>query len=143
VNILPNKMKERCLLIFQVAYLVHFLSGSYCAISRDHLMPMTSRLGTLIAYDSVTDKDRIVKAKKDLEVEGLKVQKTIGQIIVESNKKFHVQVDNRSMQIESTFKKMIPPISEEKKEAIKVTVQVAVKKGASYSAMEDINLDEF
>ncbi len=106
-------------------------------------MPMTSRLGILIAYDSVTDKLKIVKAKTDLETEGKEVQKIIEQIIEDKNQKFQLQVNQRSMEIEETFKKMIPPISEEKKEEIKITVQVAVKKGASYSEIDDINLEDF
>jgi hypothetical protein len=100
---------------------------------------MISKLGTLISYDSETDKDKISKAKKDLEVEGLEAQKTIEQIIKDSNQKFHLQAQQRSKLIEDTFNKMIPAIPEEKKEEIQNHVREAVKKGPSQAEIEDLD----
>jgi hypothetical protein len=126
-----------------VAYLVHFLSGSYCSISRDHMMPLISRLGILISYDSVTEKATIAKEKKDLEVKGLEMQKTIADIVKANNKKFHQAVNQRAQLIDATFKKMVPEIPTDKKEELKILVKNAVEKGVSNADMDDVNLEEF
>jgi acetyl-CoA carboxylase alpha subunit len=106
-------------------------------------MPMTSKLGTLISYDSVADRNQIAKTKMEIESEGLKVQKTIEQIIKDNNEKFHQQVQQRSMQIEDTFKKNFPAISEKKKEEIQNHVHEAMEKGESHAKMDEIDIDGF
>ena len=126
-----------------MAYLVHFLSGTYCSISRDHMMPMISRLGILISYDSVKEKGKIKEEKKDLEVKGLKMQETIAEIVKANNEKFHQQVNQRVQLIDSTFKKMIPEIPKEKKEELKSFVHDAVERGCSSAEMESVDLADF
>ena len=122
---------------------VHNLSGSYCEISRNHLMPLVSRLGTMISYDSVTEKKKIVQEKNDLELNALKMQKIIETIVKTKNEQFHQQVDQRMRAIENEFKKKIPPISEKKKKEIKSFVHEAAEKGNSGDNFEELNLDDF
>ena len=106
-------------------------------------MPMISRLGILISYDSVKEKGKIKEEKKDLEVKGLKMQETIAEIVKANNEKFHQQVNQRVQLIDSTFKKMIPEIPKEKKEELKSFVHDAVERGCSSAEMESVDLADF
>jgi hypothetical protein len=107
------------------------------------MMPLISRLGILISYDSVTEKATIAKEKKDLEVKGLEMQKTIADIVKANNRKFHQAVNQRAQLIDATFKKMVPEIPTDKKEELKILVKNAVEKGVSNADMDDVNLEEF
>ncbi len=55
-------------------------------------MPLVSRLGIMISYDSVTEKKKIAKEKNDLQLNALKMQKVIESIVKNKNEQFHQQV---------------------------------------------------
>jgi len=106
-------------------------------------MPLVSRLGIMISYDSVNEKSKIVAEKKNVEKKGLEMQKTIEKIVKASNKKFHKQVDERIKTIESEFQKKVPAIPEEKKKTIANNVLNAFKKGNTSAAFDEDTLNEF
>jgi hypothetical protein len=44
-------------------------------------MPLVSRLGIMISYDSVNEKNAIIEEKKNVEAKGLEMQRTIENIV--------------------------------------------------------------
>jgi hypothetical protein len=125
----------------KVAYLVNSLSGAYCDISRDHMMPLVSRLGTLIALDKAKDVDQIRTEKKELDSKAKAMQKTIEGIIRDKNKQLHEQLGRRSRQMELAFNQKVPTISPEKKADIQRNVRQATEKAGDQ--IEDLDMADF
>ena len=128
----------------KVAYLVHHLSGSYCNISKNHLIPLVSRLGTLITYDSVKDKKKITEEKINLESKAFEIQEVIIKTIKDNNAKFCQQVDERKSAIETAFNERIPKMKDDSKsEKMRQIVHESVEKGNSNVEMDDVDFADF
>jgi hypothetical protein len=127
----------------QVAFLVHYLSSSYNSISRDHLMPLVAKLGTLIAYDGDKDKDRIADEKMKLTHDCQEIQEIIADTLRSNNEAFHQKVAQRMEAIGTTFKTLVPSLPPQEEKHVKALVQEAVRKGVSNQPIEEIDLSEF
>jgi hypothetical protein len=106
-------------------------------------MPLVSRLGIMISYDSVTEKQKIANEKLELLSNAQDTSEIIIKIVKEKNERFKHQVDERMMDIEREFKENVQPISEEKKKEIQNFVHEAAERGNSGKDIEEINYDDF
>ena len=106
-------------------------------------MPLVSRLGIMISYDSVKEKKEIIDEKKNVEAKALEMQKKIENIVKASNMKFHQQVEQRIIAIENEFQKKVPAIPEEKKKEIESFVQEAFEKGKTGAEFDDVDFEEY
>ena len=97
-----------------MTYLVHHLSSCYGMVSQKHLMPIISRLQTLISYDPTTEADRIRSEKEDLIRMSKSVQEEIAVMIQEKNNHFQAEVNSRILCIEQTFERLVLDIPAEK-----------------------------
>ncbi len=58
------------------------LATCYCQVSRSHLMPLASRLGTLIALDPAVDAELIEKETVRLMEDAAKAEECIRQLMI-------------------------------------------------------------
>ena len=86
--------------VIEYSSLVQHLSGTYQMISREHLMPIVSSLGRLIALDKKEDKKEIEQEMKSLQGKAEQIQNKIGEIIRKNKEGHKIQVENQLKQLE-------------------------------------------
>ena len=111
----------------KVGYVVNHLSDSYCAISKDHLMPLTIKLDRLISLDKVRDSEQIQREKTSLGYEARAAQGKITAIIQSKHAAFERSAAERMNAIDLEMKKL-PPIPSNEIQAIRQRAEESVDK---------------
>ena len=118
---------------------VKYLSGSYCQLSKDHLMPMINFFGSLIAQSDV---GLLQFGKAKLLDMSIKAQEDISQIIEVGNAKFKTDLQKRREFLESVYEQQ--PCLKNVPEEIKQEVQEKVRNDfRKQENAQDFNDDEF
>ena len=120
---------------------VHFLSKSYLSLSNDHLMPMISEFGKLIALDS-SDKNFLATKHQELMSRATDAQVSIREIIEAKHFEFRRDLYNRRKAIEEIYEEQpaIQNLTEPKRLSIQEQVQKRFQK--AQARMEDLKDDD-
>jgi hypothetical protein len=125
---LTNLMKQRLFTpayeATKVAHIVEHLSTTYWTISDQHLMPMVSSFGEMIA---MSNKQEIEAAQRKIEWDAKKAGDEIESFIKKGHEEFVATVKERQAQLDSTFKKFAPELPEEEKKRIQDFAKKAVQ----------------
>ena len=70
--------------------LVRFMSGSYVALSKDHLLPMSYSFGKLLALPR-ENKDELQNEKENMSQKADEAQKAIKEILETGHQQFEAQ----------------------------------------------------
>jgi hypothetical protein len=124
---LTNLMKQRLFTpayeATKVAHIVEHLCTTYWTISDQHLMPMVSSFGEMIAMS----KQEIEAAQKKIEWDATEATEKIEDFIKKGHEEFSARVKERQTQLESTFNKFAPELPEEEKKRIQDFAKKAVQ----------------
>ena len=106
----------------KIAYIVDHLSTTYWKISQQHLMPIVSSFGEMIA---MSDKKEIEAKQRAIQLKASEAAEQIEAFIEQGHRDFEARVQERQRQLEITFKKFVPQLPEEEVKKIQEFVQKA------------------
>ena len=123
-----NRLYQTAFEASKVSYVVHQISSSYEKISQNHLMPLVSSFGELIALDMERDRKKIEDKREKLQFDALKIQEAIKDTIEEGHNIFRVKIANRQENLDKVFTKYLPELDAQVKLEIKSTCGETMKK---------------
>ena len=123
-----NRLYQIAFEASKVSYVVHQISSSYEKVSQNHLMPLVSSFGELIALDMERDRKKIEDKQEKLQLDALQIQDAIRETIEEGHNNFRIRMANRQANLDDVFKKYLPEVKPEVKIEIQLTCEETMKK---------------
>ena len=144
---LTNLMRQRLFTpayeATKIAYVVDHLSSTYWKISQQHLMPIVSSFGEMIA---LSDKNEIEAKQRAIEQKATEAAEQIQAFIDHGHREFSIQIEERQRQLETTFQKFVPKLPENEVKKIQEFVQNAQndeEDSDSENGADGTNYDDF
>lgn len=105
-----------------VAYSVGMIAQLYTNISKQHLVPNIASLGKLIAYDPVTEKDKLDLHRKQIDEDCRQAKEKIKELTKQSREAMKERIESMERRLKEQAEKL-PKLSSAKLLEIKENVE--------------------